>query len=68
MTGSCACWKGQLFPFTHPEGIVYGTHCFLILPGSLLSARVAGLPPPGFAEGGFVRAAGACFGEAPCLG
>ena len=46
MTGSFSCLKGHLFPFTHPAGVVYGTHCFLILPGSLFSVRIAEFPPP----------------------
>ena len=39
-------------PITHPAGVVYGTHCFLILPGSLFAVRTAKFPPPVFAGAG----------------
>ena len=50
VTGSFACWNGQLFPFTHPDGNVYGAHCFLILPGSFLSVLFAEFPGEGLVE------------------
>ena len=68
MTGSFSCLKGQLFPFAHPAGVVYGTRCFLILPGSLFSVRTAEFPPPVFAGAGLAEGDGVVVEEEACFG
>ena len=68
MTGSFSCLKGQLFPFTHPAGVVYGTHCFLILPGSLFQCEQREFPPPGFAGAGLAEGDKVVVEEEACLG
>ena len=70
-----ACWLldhlhagMDIYFHSHTQMVMYTVHhCFLILPGSLLSVLAVEFPPPGFA-GEFVEGAGESLGEAAGLG